>query len=164
YWMGRYLERAENVTRLLLVTEEMASEVAGLDEELARADWTDLRVIFPPADGAAEPPRLAPALGEATLAALAIDPREPYSIRCAPSCPGSRPGSRPSICPCSTRAGGACCADCPPSRTTAGCTARGWSRPTRSSSCSSILTRRARSATAPPPSRTSSSGSPGAAT
>jgi len=80
YWMGRYLERAENVTRLLLVTEEMASEVAGLDEELARADWTDLRVIFPPADGAAEPPRQAPALGEATLAALAIDPREPYSI------------------------------------------------------------------------------------
>ena len=36
YWMGRYLERAENITRLLLVTEEMASEVVGLDENLAR--------------------------------------------------------------------------------------------------------------------------------
>ena len=47
YWIGRYLERAENVTRLLLVTEETASEVVGLDEDLARAEWNDLRVIFP---------------------------------------------------------------------------------------------------------------------
>src|SRR3989442_5636514 len=26
YWMGRYLERAENVTRLLLVTEDFSTE------------------------------------------------------------------------------------------------------------------------------------------
>ena len=25
YWLGRYLERAENVTRLLLVTEELTT-------------------------------------------------------------------------------------------------------------------------------------------
>ena len=31
YWMGRYLERAENTTRLLLVTEDVATEVQGLD-------------------------------------------------------------------------------------------------------------------------------------
>ena len=47
YWMGRYLERAENTTRLLLVTEELSTEVLGLDEELARGEWTDLRAIFP---------------------------------------------------------------------------------------------------------------------
>ena len=47
YWMGRYLERAENVTRLLIVTEEMGSEVMGLDEEVARAEWSELRAIFP---------------------------------------------------------------------------------------------------------------------
>jgi uncharacterized alpha-E superfamily protein len=42
YWMGRYLERAENTARLLLVTEETSTEVFGLDEELARAEWRDL--------------------------------------------------------------------------------------------------------------------------
>ena len=47
YWMGRYLERAENTTRLLLVTEELSTEVLGLDEDLARGEWRDLRAIFP---------------------------------------------------------------------------------------------------------------------
>jgi len=35
YWMGRYLERAENTTRLLLVTEDLAAELGGLHEALA---------------------------------------------------------------------------------------------------------------------------------
>jgi len=26
YWMGRYLERAENITRLLLVTDDLAKD------------------------------------------------------------------------------------------------------------------------------------------
>jgi uncharacterized alpha-E superfamily protein len=47
YWMGRYIERAEHCTRLLLVTEDMATEVQGLDEELAQAEWSDLLAIFP---------------------------------------------------------------------------------------------------------------------
>ena len=47
YWMGRYLERAENTTRLLLVTEELSTEMLGLDEQLARCEWNDLRAIFP---------------------------------------------------------------------------------------------------------------------
>jgi len=34
YWMGRYVERAENVTRLLLVTDDFATEALGLDERL----------------------------------------------------------------------------------------------------------------------------------
>ena len=80
YWMGRYLERAENVTRLLLVTEETATEVLGLDEDLARADWIDLRTIFPGPDGAAEPPRPLKALAQAALYELSIDPSHPYSI------------------------------------------------------------------------------------
>ena len=37
YWMGRYLERAENTVRLLLVAEELSTEVFGLDEDLARS-------------------------------------------------------------------------------------------------------------------------------
>src|SRR4030095_3679299 len=38
YWIGRYLERAENTARLLLVTEETSTEVFGLDAELAPAE------------------------------------------------------------------------------------------------------------------------------
>jgi uncharacterized alpha-E superfamily protein len=80
YWMGRYLERAENVTRLLLVTEEMATEAVGLDEDLARAEWSELRAIFPGPDGAGEAPRQPKALAQAALYDLSIDPRHPYSI------------------------------------------------------------------------------------
>lgn len=81
YWMGRYLERAENITRLLLVTEEMASEVVGLDETLARGEWNELRTIFPGPDTAEEQvPRALRALAQATLYELAIDPLHPYSI------------------------------------------------------------------------------------
>ncbi|MBI3827604.1 MAG: alpha-E domain-containing protein [Candidatus Rokubacteria bacterium] len=47
YWMGRYLERAEHCTRLLLVTEDFSTEILALHEELARAEWADLLAIFP---------------------------------------------------------------------------------------------------------------------
>jgi len=42
YWIGRYLERAENVTRLLMVTTEVAVEIEGIDDELAQAQWDEL--------------------------------------------------------------------------------------------------------------------------
>ena len=42
YWIGRYLERAENVTRLLLVTTEVAVEIEGLDDALAQSQWDEL--------------------------------------------------------------------------------------------------------------------------
>ncbi len=79
YWMGRYLERAENITRLLLVTEEMASEVVGLDENLARGEWHDLQAIFPGLDNTSAPSDLA-ALSHDALVALSVDPRHPFSI------------------------------------------------------------------------------------
>ena len=79
YWMGRYLERAENATRLLLVTEEMASEIVGLDEDVARAEWTELRTIFPGADGA-EPPRSLRTLTHSTILELSVDAAHQHSI------------------------------------------------------------------------------------
>ena len=79
YWMGRYLERAENATRLLLVTEELATEVVGLDEDLARAEWADLRLIFPGAD-AGEARESAAALDPAAMYGLSVDPRHPSSV------------------------------------------------------------------------------------
>jgi uncharacterized alpha-E superfamily protein len=80
YWMGRYLERAENTARLVLVTEEMSTEVYGLDEELARAEWRDLAEIFP---GPALPERATrhvSGLAAATLQALAFAPGHPQSV------------------------------------------------------------------------------------
>jgi len=49
YWMGRYLERAENITRLLLVTEDFSTETQGLAEDLAQTAWKDMLAIFPSA-------------------------------------------------------------------------------------------------------------------
>ena len=42
YWIGRYLERAENLSRLLLVTSEVSVEIEGLDDKLAQCQWDEL--------------------------------------------------------------------------------------------------------------------------
>jgi uncharacterized alpha-E superfamily protein len=80
YWMGRYLERAENATRLLLVTEELSTEVLGLDEELARAAWQDLRAIFPGFPEGEPPFRQLAALASASLLGLSIDQENRFSV------------------------------------------------------------------------------------
>ena len=74
YWMGRYLERAENATRLLLVTEELASEVVGPRRGAGARGVDELRTIFPGADGGEPAQSLRP-------------PRRPRSS----SCPCRRP-------------------------------------------------------------------------
>lgn len=52
YWIGRYVERAENVSRFLLVTSELSAELEGLDEALAQREWDDLLQAVPGAAGA----------------------------------------------------------------------------------------------------------------
>jgi uncharacterized alpha-E superfamily protein len=53
--MGRYLERAENLTRCLLVTEELSTEIHAFNEKLAQMEWADLGAIFPgELDGASD--------------------------------------------------------------------------------------------------------------
>lgn len=55
YWMGRYIERAENVTRMLMVTSDFSVELAGLDDALAHHEWDAVRTALPgssPVDGA----------------------------------------------------------------------------------------------------------------
>lgn len=42
YWIGRYLERAENLTRLILVNSELAVEIEGLDDSLAQSQWDEV--------------------------------------------------------------------------------------------------------------------------
>ena len=69
YWMGRYLERAENVTRLLLVTDDLTTELQGLDEDMARAEWQELAAILPGPPIGEIPARIATA-SAARLAAM----------------------------------------------------------------------------------------------
>jgi uncharacterized alpha-E superfamily protein len=79
YWMGRYLERAENTTRLLLVTDDFSSETHGLAEALAQSAWKDLLAIFPSAQVAAPASAFAPS-SQAYLAGFVLDAANPYSI------------------------------------------------------------------------------------
>src|SRR5262249_32688080 len=50
YWMGRYLERAENTTRILLVTDDLTTETGGFHSPLTAGAWQDLFSIFPGAE------------------------------------------------------------------------------------------------------------------
>jgi uncharacterized alpha-E superfamily protein len=72
YWMGRYLERAENLTRCLLVTEELSTEIHAFNEKLARAEWNDVHVIFPG--------EIAGTSDVEHLRGFLIAPSNPYSI------------------------------------------------------------------------------------
>jgi uncharacterized alpha-E superfamily protein len=45
--MGRYVERAENVTRMLMVTSEVSVDFEGMDAKLAQAEWDELARALP---------------------------------------------------------------------------------------------------------------------
>lgn len=79
YWMGRYLERAENVTRLLLVTEDFSTETQGLAEDLAQTAWKDMLAIFPAAQLPREITPFAP-LSVPYLETFFTDQANAYSI------------------------------------------------------------------------------------
>ena len=79
YWTGRYLERAENITRLLLVTEDFSSETQGLAEDLAQTAWKDMLAIFPAAQLTREITPFAP-LSVPYLQAFFTDQANAYSI------------------------------------------------------------------------------------
>ncbi|MBM4440286.1 MAG: alpha-E domain-containing protein [Candidatus Rokubacteria bacterium] len=79
YWLGRYVERSENLTRILLVTDDISTEAQGLDESLAQAAWKDLLAIFPAAQLTRDTPPYAP-LALPYLLAFFADPRNHYSV------------------------------------------------------------------------------------
>ena len=79
YWMGRYTERAEHITRLLLVTDDFATEALGLDENVAHTAWKDLLAIFPAAQLTRETPPYAPVALPYLLSFFA-DARNGYSV------------------------------------------------------------------------------------
>jgi uncharacterized alpha-E superfamily protein len=79
YWMARYVERAENITRLLLVTEDFSTETQGLAESLAQSAWKDLLAIFPSAEVTGPVSTFAP-LSLPYLHAFFLDGGNPYSV------------------------------------------------------------------------------------
>ena len=79
YWMGRYIERAENITRLLLVTDDFATEAKGLDEAIAQDAWKDLLAVFPAAQITREMPPYAP-VALTYLLSFFADSRNTYSV------------------------------------------------------------------------------------
>jgi uncharacterized alpha-E superfamily protein len=79
YWMGRYLERSENLTRLLLVTEDISSETQGLAEQVAQSAWKDLLAIFPSSHVGPPASAFAP-MSMAYLAGFYLDAGNPYSV------------------------------------------------------------------------------------
>ena len=79
YWMGRYLERAENITRLLLVTEEFSTETQGLEETVAQTAWKDLLAMLPSAQLTRPVSAFAP-LSLPYLTSFFLDSQNPYSI------------------------------------------------------------------------------------
>jgi uncharacterized alpha-E superfamily protein len=81
YWMGRYLERSENLTRLILASEDTAEEILGLDEDVAWAEWTELERIFPGPEIASDPDRPPPFPAYPYVYALVFDSRNPHSLQ-----------------------------------------------------------------------------------
>ena len=79
YWMGRYLERAENIARLLLVTEDFSTETQGLDEALAQTAWKDLLAMLPTAQLTRPVSAFAP-LSLPYLTSFFLDGQNAYSV------------------------------------------------------------------------------------
>ena len=79
YWMGRYLERAENITRLLLVTDDFATETQGFAEDVAEEAWKDVLAILPSAELTSPVSAFAPQ-SLPYLTAFFVDGKNPYSV------------------------------------------------------------------------------------
>ncbi|NNL85527.1 MAG: alpha-E domain-containing protein [Myxococcales bacterium] len=80
YWTGRYLERAENVARLLLVTSELAVEMEGIDDKLAQREWDSLVAALPGADRSRLDYSPASGLAVPYVHSLLLDTDNPVSV------------------------------------------------------------------------------------
>jgi len=81
FWLGRYLERAENVARLLYVASETAVELEGLDESLAQTEWDDLLAAVPGSEGGSLEFSREEGLALPYVRWLLLDEANPVSVR-----------------------------------------------------------------------------------
>jgi len=80
YWMGRYVERAENVTRMLLVTSDASVDFEGMDAKLARAEWDDLMRALPGSEVASEGFTADDGIGAPCIHSFLLDPANTMSV------------------------------------------------------------------------------------
>lgn len=81
YWIGAYVERAENVTRLLTVTSELTSEIEGFDESLAQSQWDELLAALPGTNVPASDFSLKAGLSLPYIQSLLLDQLNPMSVQ-----------------------------------------------------------------------------------
>ena len=81
YWMGRYVERAENVARLLLVTSDFTVELEGLNDVLAQAEWDDVIAALPGESHSEIEFSRTSGLAMPYIDALLFDETNPISVR-----------------------------------------------------------------------------------
>lgn len=81
YWFGRYLERAENANRHLLVATDFAIELEGIQEKIALAEWKSLVASMPSASLKTSPKIPAsPRAAHGYMISYLTDRENPYSV------------------------------------------------------------------------------------
>lgn len=80
YWMGRYIERAENANRHIVVASEFAVELQGIQEEIAHKEWQSLVASMP--SSGQMPPNIQSGSEEALryMVSFLVDPENPFSV------------------------------------------------------------------------------------
>ena len=84
YWVGRYLERAENANRHVVIASEFAIELEGIEEEIAVEEWRSLVASMPSGKKIALPKsKKIPVGSDASLkymVSFLVDKDNPYSV------------------------------------------------------------------------------------
>ena len=84
YWIGRYIERAENANRHVVVASEFAVELEGIKEKIAYKEWQSLVASMPSAGGSHVPDvKQVPQGSDAALkymVSFLVDKENPYSV------------------------------------------------------------------------------------
>lgn len=84
YWVGRYLERAENANRHVVVASEFAVELEGIKERIAFKEWQSLIASMPSAKTESVPDvKKVPVGSDEALrymVSFLVDANNPYSV------------------------------------------------------------------------------------
>ena len=78
FWMGRYLERAENANRHLVVASQFVVELEGIDEEVASQEWRSLLASMPSANFESAPTSRSAVLDY--VISYLLDKENPFSV------------------------------------------------------------------------------------
>ncbi|MBX3095335.1 MAG: alpha-E domain-containing protein [Fimbriimonadaceae bacterium] len=80
YWMGRYIERAENTGRQLQFTYDIYLELSGIAPKDARSEWRHFLKVFPAGDAAPILPQARSSVLLAFANSYLLDPKNDVSV------------------------------------------------------------------------------------